>query len=159
MWAPEGLSQRGKWILFSIVFTPSPLSHPCLVWFLPVISILLTNIVTPVRACLIIWLERFRGTKKEDDRGPINTLEFAVKSVEKKLTKTKIQCKLLEAVTAKSAPPILFCSRQLLVLQTCRWRLAWQAGGWDWPWCDPPSLSPPRHGVPSAQLSAPTCSR
>ncbi len=37
-------------------------------WVLPVISLLLTNTVSPLRACLclIIWWERFRGTQKED---------------------------------------------------------------------------------------------
>ncbi len=34
------------------------------VWVLPVISLLLTNTISLVRACLIIWWERFRGTQK-----------------------------------------------------------------------------------------------
>jgi hypothetical protein len=38
---------------------------------LPVISLLLINTVSPLRACLIIRWERFRGTQKEDDRGPL----------------------------------------------------------------------------------------
>jgi hypothetical protein len=41
-------------------------------YLLPVISRLLTNTVSPVRACLIIWLERFRGSQNEDDRGPFS---------------------------------------------------------------------------------------
>ncbi len=38
----------------------------------PVISLLFSNTVSPVRACLIIWCERFRWTQKEDDRGPLS---------------------------------------------------------------------------------------
>ncbi len=34
-------------------------------------TLLLTNAVSPVRACLSICWERFRGTQKEDDRGPL----------------------------------------------------------------------------------------
>jgi hypothetical protein len=30
------------------------------------------NTVSPVRACLITWWERFRETQKEDDRGPLS---------------------------------------------------------------------------------------
>jgi hypothetical protein len=33
---------------------------------------LYTNTVSPKRACLIIWWERFRGTQKEDDCGPLS---------------------------------------------------------------------------------------
>ncbi len=45
-------------------FSPQPLS---------VISLLFTNtVVSPVRACLSIWLERFRGSQKEDERRPHN---------------------------------------------------------------------------------------
>ncbi len=32
---------------------------------------LLTNTVSPVRACLSIWSERFRGNQMEDERGPL----------------------------------------------------------------------------------------
>jgi hypothetical protein len=39
---------------------------------LPVISLPLKNTVLPVRACLSIWLERFRGSQKEDERGPLS---------------------------------------------------------------------------------------
>ncbi len=38
----------------------------------PVISLLFTNAVSPVRACLSICLGRFRGTQKEDERGPLS---------------------------------------------------------------------------------------
>jgi hypothetical protein len=38
---------------------------------LTLISLLLTNTVSPVRACLSIQLERFRRAQKEDDRGPL----------------------------------------------------------------------------------------
>ncbi len=37
-----------------------------------VIFLLLTNTVSPVRACLIIRWEKFRGTQKEDDRRPLS---------------------------------------------------------------------------------------
>ncbi len=53
-------------------FSPQLPGH-CFV--LPVISLLLTNIVSPpvrLRACLSSWLERFRGTQKEDERGPLS---------------------------------------------------------------------------------------
>ncbi len=66
------LEQRGQCILFSVVFTPPPSSHHGTFWVLPVISLLLTNSVSPVRACLIIWWEKFRGTQKRLFRGPLN---------------------------------------------------------------------------------------
>ncbi len=53
-------NQWGQCILFSVVFTPYPPQPPPLignhgsVWVLPVISLLLSNTVSPVRACLII---------------------------------------------------------------------------------------------------------
>ncbi len=65
-------SQRGQFILFSVVFSPHPRSHHGSVWLLPVISLLLTNTVSLVRACLSIWLERFRGSQKEDERVPLS---------------------------------------------------------------------------------------
>jgi hypothetical protein len=49
----------------------------------PVISLLLTSTVLPVRACLSIWLERFRVSQKWDDRGPLrifNSSLFDLKS-------------------------------------------------------------------------------
>ncbi len=52
-------------ILFSVVFTPSPCSHHGSVWFLPVSSLLLTNTLSPVRARLSIWWEKFVGPKKK----------------------------------------------------------------------------------------------
>jgi hypothetical protein len=51
-------------------FSPQP-PRQCLGPSCPVISLLLTNTVSPVRACLIILWERFRGTQKEDDSGPL----------------------------------------------------------------------------------------
>jgi hypothetical protein len=66
------LDQRGQFILFYVVFTSFPPSHHGSVWLLPVISLLLAKTVSPVRACLIIWRERFRGNQKEDDRGPLS---------------------------------------------------------------------------------------
>ncbi len=51
---------------------PSSPSHHGSVWILPVNSLLLTNTVSSMRAGLIIWWERFRGTQKEDDRGPLS---------------------------------------------------------------------------------------
>ncbi len=56
-------AQTGLMYLFSVVFTPSPPSHYGNVWVLPVISLLLTNTVSPVRACLSTWWEKFRGTQ------------------------------------------------------------------------------------------------
>jgi hypothetical protein len=58
--------------LFSVVFTSSPPpSHHGSVWVQPVISLLLTNTISPLRACLSIGLERFRGTEKEDECGSL----------------------------------------------------------------------------------------
>ncbi len=47
---------------------PSPPNRHCSVWLLPVISLLLTNTIPPERACLSIWLERFRRSQKEKKR-------------------------------------------------------------------------------------------
>jgi hypothetical protein len=41
--------REGQCILFYVVFTPSTSSHHGSVWFLPVISLLLINTVSPVR--------------------------------------------------------------------------------------------------------------
>jgi hypothetical protein len=59
---------------FLVFFTPSPSRHYGSVWVLPVIPLLLTNTVLPVRAFLSIWLERFRGTQKEDECGPLTVV-------------------------------------------------------------------------------------
>jgi hypothetical protein len=53
-------------------FIPSPPSHHGTVLLLSCHLSTLTNTVSPVRACLIIWWESFRGTQKEDDRGPLS---------------------------------------------------------------------------------------
>ncbi len=47
----------------SVVFTPHSPSIIGSVWLLPAISLLLTNTVSPVRASLSLWLERFRGIR------------------------------------------------------------------------------------------------
>ncbi len=60
-------SQRGQRI-----FTPPPPSHHGSLWLLPVICLHLTNTVSPKRACLSIWLERFRGSQKEDKHEPLS---------------------------------------------------------------------------------------
>ncbi len=49
-----------------------PPSHHGSVWLLPVISLVLTYTESAVRTCLSIWLERFRGSQKEDERGPLS---------------------------------------------------------------------------------------
>ncbi len=59
-------------ISFSVVFTHPPPSHHGNVWLLPVISRVLANTVPAVQACISIWLERFRGSPKEDERGPLS---------------------------------------------------------------------------------------
>ncbi len=61
--------QQGQCILFSVVFTASPLSHHGSICLLPFISLLLTYTVSPVRACLSKWLELFRGTQKKTSVG------------------------------------------------------------------------------------------
>ncbi len=58
-------------ILFSVVFTLSPQATTVLFGSY-LSSLLLTNTVSPVRACPIIRWERFRGTQKEDDRVPLS---------------------------------------------------------------------------------------
>jgi hypothetical protein len=77
-WVHRSLSVRGdnRFLLHSILWAnnganvffmsslPSslqPLNSS--VWLLPVISLLLTNTVSRVRACLSIWLERFCGSQ------------------------------------------------------------------------------------------------
>jgi hypothetical protein len=51
------LYQLGQCILFTVVFTPfPPCSHHGSVWLLPVISLLLTNTVFPVRALPIYMI-------------------------------------------------------------------------------------------------------
>ncbi len=43
-------------------------------WLLPVISLLLTKTVLPVRACLSIWLKIIRERQKEDEPGLLSIL-------------------------------------------------------------------------------------
>jgi hypothetical protein len=57
----DWLSTGPMFFVFCRLYPFSP-SHHSRVWVLPVISLLSTYTVSPVRACLIIWLERFRGT-------------------------------------------------------------------------------------------------
>ncbi len=68
----EHLKQRGQCILFSVVFTPPPTSHHGKFWLPHVISPVVTNTGSPVGACQSIWLDRFLGTQKEDERGPLS---------------------------------------------------------------------------------------
>ncbi len=63
--------QQGQCILSSVVFTPSLFSHHGSVWVLPLISLLFSGTDSPVRACLFIGWERFRGTQQKDDLGPL----------------------------------------------------------------------------------------
>ncbi len=63
--------QWDQCICFLSSLPHSPPSHYGSIWVLPVISLLLTNSVLPVRACLIMLQQRFRGTQKVDDRGPL----------------------------------------------------------------------------------------
>jgi hypothetical protein len=69
---PAGYSVGQKCILFSVVFTPPHTSHHVSVWFLSVISLLLTNTLSQMRSCLSILLDRLRGSQKEDERGPLS---------------------------------------------------------------------------------------
>jgi hypothetical protein len=56
--------------LISVVFALSPTSHHDNVWLLPVISLFLTDTVTPVRACSIHMIGRgFVGPKKKTSVG------------------------------------------------------------------------------------------
>ncbi len=63
------MNQQDQCILFSVVFTRNPSSQHGSVWLLPVISLLLTNTVSPVWVRLTTWWERFPGTQKEDECG------------------------------------------------------------------------------------------
>ncbi len=58
--------------MFSVVFTPSSPSSHGNVWLLPVISLLLTNTASPMRACLLYNWRGLVGAKKEDERGPLS---------------------------------------------------------------------------------------
>ncbi len=63
--------RRGKVLCFLSSLPssrPPPPRQLGSVWLISVISLLLTNTVSPVRACLSIWLGRFRGSQKEDKR-------------------------------------------------------------------------------------------
>ncbi len=59
------------YFLSSLPVPPPPSNHGSL-WVLPVISLLLTDTVSPVRASLSICWERFRGSQEEDDRWPLS---------------------------------------------------------------------------------------
>ena len=65
------LPQLGQCILFSVDFTPSP-PPATTADFGSYLSLLWTNTASLVRACLIIWWERFRGSQKEDDCGSLS---------------------------------------------------------------------------------------
>ncbi len=58
------------YFVFCRLYPVSP-SHHGSVWVLLFIFLLLSNTVSPMRAYLITWWERFRGTQKEDERGPL----------------------------------------------------------------------------------------
>ncbi len=62
---------NGANVLCFLSSSPPPQPPSRSVWLLPVISLLLTNIVSR-GACLSIWLERFRGSQKDDERGPLS---------------------------------------------------------------------------------------
>ncbi len=79
-------NQRCCFTLYFVVCRLYPFSpsHHGIVRVLPVISlhILLTNTVSPVQACLIIYDGKgFRGTQKGDDRGPFSIQSSLLKSV------------------------------------------------------------------------------
>ncbi len=65
-------------ILFFCRLYPFSPSYHGTVRVLPVISLLLINTVSPVRACLTIWWERFVRTQEEDDRGPLTIQSYLV---------------------------------------------------------------------------------
>jgi hypothetical protein len=57
--------------VFCRIYPSSPMPpRQCLAPTVPLKSLLLTNTVSQVRACLSIWLERFRGTQNGDEHGP-----------------------------------------------------------------------------------------
>ncbi len=68
----RGPSPTGYFV-FCRLYPFSP-SHHGSVWLLPVISLLLTNTVSRMRACLSKRLERFRGSQKEDENRPLSKL-------------------------------------------------------------------------------------
>jgi hypothetical protein len=69
----DAAGQRSQTILFFCRLDPfSPHAATTAVFLGPAfISLLLTNTVSPVRACPNLSWERFRGTQEEDDRGPL----------------------------------------------------------------------------------------
>ncbi len=88
--------------LSSLPYFPS-LSHHGSVWVLPIISLLLTCIVSPVRACLFIWLERLCGTQKEDECGPLQSSLSAPTSGKVYCTLCKVHSSLIVALQIKPA--------------------------------------------------------
>jgi hypothetical protein len=58
------------YLVFCRLYPSSPSQHGS-VWLLPVISQLLSNIVS---RCGLACLERFRGSQKKDERGPLSVL-------------------------------------------------------------------------------------
>jgi hypothetical protein len=68
--------------LFSVVFTPSLTSHHASVWLLPVISLLLTNTVPPVRGGLAYpYVGRGFVDLKGSNRGPLGIQSSLVRHV------------------------------------------------------------------------------
>jgi hypothetical protein len=61
------------YFVFCRLYSSSP-SHHSSVWLITVISLLLPNTVSPVRTCLSIWLERFRGSQKKAQRVPLSMI-------------------------------------------------------------------------------------
>ncbi len=57
--------------LSSVPLLP-PATMAVFVSYMSYIYSFFSNSVSPVRACLSIWLEKFRGIPKEDDRGPLS---------------------------------------------------------------------------------------
>ncbi len=81
--------QRGQCILFSVVFTPPPPFHHSSVRLLSLYF--LTSNVSPVRACLSMWLERFRGSQKRRRAWVLLVVNFLMNLTRLQFTDT-VQC-------------------------------------------------------------------
>ncbi len=104
--------------LFSVVFTPPSPSHGS-VWLLHVTSLLLTNTVSPVRTCPMpnaphcpsIWLERFCGSQREDERGPLSIQSSLVGALQFSASKRTWRFQHSQPGTVDGNHPQLFHGR------------------------------------------------
>ncbi len=122
MWSVEVLSLRsgrfggvepyGANVFCFLSSLPLP-SHQGSVWLLPNISLLITNTVSPLLACLSIWLERFHGNQKEDECGPLCINSSMVKLM---ANASKTACSFLLSLVH-----VLFQTQSRIQVETQGW--------------------------------------